>query len=83
MTKFVKSSINNRIKFKVSKKTQNVYKNYHVSLGLDARELHSDSEGYACMQIWDFMNIFGPEFVFGSEMPLLATQVFIEVEDDL
>lgn len=83
MTKFVKSSINNRIKFKVSKKTQDVYKDYLVSFGLDARELHSDSEGYASMQLWDFMNIFGPEFVMGCEMPLETTEVLIEVEDDL
>ena len=53
-------NLNDFVRFKLTDYGKRVYKDWFIDLHIEPLKLNTDKHGYAEMQLWQFIEIFGP-----------------------
>ncbi len=72
-------NLNNEIRFKPTEYGRIIYKAHWMPFCRDGKgsELEVDDEGFAEMQLWPFMEIFGPKMEGGMHIPVETSVILI------
>ena len=82
MKKFIETNLNNKVKFKPTNFGKEIYKKHHQEKHLDGfiiKDLEINENGYAELQLHEFMNIYGSYLViWAKELPCESNIIFVE-----
>ena len=79
----IKFNINNYIYFKPKETANQIYREYFEKYGVPEeyiRELELDENGFAKMQFWDFVSVFGESIttLIMSEQPIQDFTIYFK-----
>ena len=82
----IKLNMNNYIYFKPKEIANQIYREYFEKYGVPEeyiRELELDENGFAKMQFWDFVSVFGESIttLIMSEQPIQDFTIYLKEND--
>lgn len=77
-TRFI-FNLNNHIRFKPKELGKVIYKAHWMPycINREPREIEIDDDGWADMQLWEFMSVYGGHFHNGMNVPIETTVMLV------